>query len=112
MRPMTATRTPIWTSGSASRQIAWGTKLEGRHGSCIPMAGIPPIIECLRQAHPELEFTTPMHVRREGMGTGELNVCLAEYEAMGVQHLMIDSEDREMNDRDQVPEGVGMIAGG
>src|SRR6185437_5124996 len=97
MRPMTATRTPIWTSGSASRQIAWGTKLEGRHGSCIPMAGIPPIIECLRQAHAELEFTTPMHVRREGMG---------------VQHLMIDSEDREMNDRDQVPEGVGMIAGG
>jgi hypothetical protein len=43
---------------------------------------------------------------------GELKVHLAEYEAMHVQHAMIDPEDREVNDWDPILEGVGNIAGG
>jgi hypothetical protein len=51
-------------------------------------------------------------VRWTGEDLAELKGRLGEYAAMGVQHVVIDPEDRETNDWDRILEGVGRIAGG
>jgi probable F420-dependent oxidoreductase len=112
MLPMPISPIPIWIGGSAPRQIARAARLEGWHGSRIPMADIPPIIAQLRKARPEPAFTLSMRVRWDGADAAELRNRLGEYEAMGVQHAVIDPEDRETNDWDRILEGVGRIAGG
>jgi probable F420-dependent oxidoreductase len=112
MLPRPSTPIPIWIGGSAPRQIARAVKLEGWHGSRIAMTDLPPIIERLRKARPEPDFTISMRVRWTGEDPAELKGRLVEYAAMGVQHVVIDPEDRETNNWDRILEGVGRLAGG
>jgi len=112
MQPQPSAPIPIWIGGTAPRQIARAVKLEGWHGSRIPTADIPGLIETLRKARPDPGFVISMRMRWDGADVAVLKAGIAELEAMGVQHVMVEPADREFVDWDGILEGVGRVAGG
>jgi hypothetical protein len=103
---------PIWIGGTAEPQLARAAKLEGWHGSRMPPAEVAPIVEKLRRMRPDPEFAISMRTRWDGVDAAELKARLAEFAAIGVQHVLVEPADRERDDWDRVLEGVGRIAGG
>jgi probable F420-dependent oxidoreductase len=112
MQPRPSAPIPIWIGGTAPRQLERAVTLEGWHGSRIATAEIPALVEKLRAARPEPAFTISMRMRWDGEDIAVLKSGIAELEAVGVQHIMVDPLDRETNDWDRILEGVGKIAGG
>ena len=54
-------------------------------------------------------FTISMRTQWNGKDQGELRDRLAAYEAVGVQHVLIAPENREVDDWDEVIEGAGRM---
>ena len=112
MLPRPVVPIPIWIGGTADRQIDRATKLQGWHGSRQSPADIAPIVERLRKARPDPDFAISMRIRWDGVDAAELRARLAEYKAIGVGHVLVEPNDREVDDQDRILEGVGRIAGG
>ncbi len=112
MLPRPTTPIPIWIGGTAERQIQRALKLNGWHGSRQSPAEIAPIVERLRKARPDPEFAISMRIRWDGQDRAELKARLADYAALGVGHVLVEANDREVDDLDLILEGVGRIAGG
>jgi hypothetical protein len=53
-----------------------------------------------------------MRTQWNGKDRGELRDRLAAYEAVGVQHVLIAPENREVDDWDEVIEGAGRMVTG
>ena len=112
MLPRPSVPIPIWIGGTADRQLARAAKLEGWHGSRMPPDKVAPIIERLRRDRPEPAFTISMRMRWDGADAAALKSVLAEYAAIGIQHVLVEPENRERDDWDRILEGVGRVAGG
>jgi alkanesulfonate monooxygenase SsuD/methylene tetrahydromethanopterin reductase-like flavin-dependent oxidoreductase (luciferase family) len=112
MLPMPTSPIPIWIGGTAERQIARAIKLQGWHGSRQTPEEIAPIVERLWKARPDPEFIISMRIRWNGVDVAALKASLKAYEAIGVQHILVEPENRERDDWDAILEGVGKIAGG
>lgn len=112
MLPRPVVPIPIWIGGTAERQIARALRLQGWHGSRQSPAEISPIVERLRRERPDPEFAISMRIRWDGADAAELRSRLAEYEAIGVGHVLVEPNDREVDDMERILEGVGRIAGG
>jgi probable F420-dependent oxidoreductase len=112
MLPQPSHPIPIWIGGTADRQIARAVKLDGWHGSRQSPAEIAPIVARLRAIRPDPDFTISMRIRWNGEDSAKLKADLADYQALGVQHVMVEPENRERDDWNRVLEGVGRIAGG
>jgi hypothetical protein len=65
---------------------------DGWHGSRETPEQTAPIVQRLRTARPEAEFTVSMRMNWDGCDLGELRERIAAYEAAGVQHLMVASD--------------------
>ncbi len=112
MQPMPVVPVPIWIGGTADAQLARAAKLEGWHGSRLPPEEVAPIIQRLRAMRPDSAFAISMRIRWDGADSAELKSRLAAYQAIGVQHVMVEPDNREVDDWDRVLEGVGRIAKG
>ena len=112
MLPRPSVPIPIWIGGTAERQIARAVKLQGWHGSRQSPAEIAPIVECLCRERPDPAFAISMRIRWDGVDTAELRSRLKAYGTLGVGHVLVEPNDREVDDQDRILEGVGRIAGG
>ena len=110
MQPQPTTPIPIWIGGTAEAQLKRAARLDGWHGSRMPPEDIAPIVRRLRADRPEPAFTISMRIRWNGQDDGELRTRIAAYAAIGVQHILVEPEDREVEDWDRLLEGVGRIA--
>ena len=63
----------------------------------------------LRAARPGADFTISMRVGWNGVDRGALRALVDRYAAMGVQHLLVAPEDRNVDDWEAVTEGVGSL---
>jgi probable F420-dependent oxidoreductase len=111
MQPQPDKPIPIWIGGTADAQLKRAARLDGWHGSRMPPEDVAPIVRRLRAERPEPEYAISMRIRWNGRDEDELRTRLAAYEAIGVQHIMVEPEDRETEDWDRLLEGVGRIAG-
>ncbi|MGE0226819.1 MAG: TIGR03619 family F420-dependent LLM class oxidoreductase [Acetobacteraceae bacterium] len=112
MLPRPSAPIPVWIGGTAPRQIARAVKLDGWHGSRQSPEEIAPIVEQLRKARPDEAFTISMRIRWKGEDAAEVKTRLQAYESLGVQHVLIEPENREIDDWDRFLDGVGRIVGG
>lgn len=112
MLPRPSVPIPIWIGGTAERQIARALKLQGWHGSRQSPAEIAPIVDRLRRERPDPDFAISMRIRWDGVDAAELRSRLKAYEALGVGHVLVEPNDREVDDQERILEGVGRIAGG
>ena len=111
MRPLPIRPIPIWFGARSEAAYQRTVRIgDGWHGSQLTLAQAAPVIKRLRSKRPEPEFTISMRTHWNGMDLGELRERIAAYAEIGVQHILVAPVNREVDDWDEVIEGVGRLA--
>lgn len=112
MTPMPVSPIPIWFGGSSdaalNRTIRQG---DGWHGSGHTPEAAAPLIGRLRAGRPGGDLAISMRVQWNGKDRGVLRALVDSYAAIGVEHLLIAPQDRNVDDWDSVIEGAGALVG-
>jgi probable F420-dependent oxidoreductase len=112
MSPRPVHPIPIWFGARSEAAFQRTVRIgDGWHGSQLTPEQAAPIVARLRRARPEPEFTISMRTHWNGKDQGELRERLAAYEVAGIQHVMVHPLNRDIDDWDDVIEGVGRVAG-
>ena len=110
MTPHPVSPIPLWFGGSSDAALRRTIRIgDGWHGSGHTAAEAAPLIRRLREARPEAGFTVSMRVQWNGKDAGVLRALVDGYAAIGVGHLLIAPQDRNVDDWDAVTEGVGRL---
>ena len=112
MTPHPVSPIPLWFGGSAEPALKRTIRIgDAWHGSGHTAAQAAPIIARLRAARPGPDFTISMRVQWDGRDRGVLRALVDSYKAVGVDHLLIAPNDRNVDDWDAVTAGVGSLVG-
>src|SRR6516225_9638181 len=98
MLPQPVKPIPIWIGGSSEAALARALRLDGWHGSRLSPEAAAPIVRRLREKRPEPGFTISLRCSWEGKDDGELGARLAAYAAAGVDHVLVEPAEREIDD--------------
>jgi probable F420-dependent oxidoreductase len=99
MQPRPTVRIPIWIGGRAEVALARAVRAcDGWHGSRYSPAEVAPIVQRLRRDRPEPEFAISMRASWDGKDSDALRARVAGYGAAGVQHVMVEPVEREIDD--------------
>ncbi len=111
MAPMPIGRIPLWFGGSSEPALRRAARIgDGWHGSGLSAEEAAPIVRRLRALRPGADFTISMRVQRDGADRGALRALVDGYAAIGVEHLLVAPQDRNVDDWEEVTEGVGALA--
>jgi probable F420-dependent oxidoreductase len=110
MTPMPISPIPLWLGGSSDAALRRTIRIaDGWHGSGLTPEAAAPIVQKLRAGRPGADFTISMRVHWNGRDPGVLRAAVDGFAAIGVQHVMIGPEDRNVDDWDSVIDGVGKL---
>ena len=110
MTPRPVSPIPLWIGGSSDAALRRTIRIaDGWHGSRETPEQAAPIVQRLRAERPGADFTVSMRTQWNGKDFGELRARMAAYEAVGVQHVLVAPENREVDDWDEVIEGAGRL---
>lgn len=113
MQPKPVKPIPIWIGGISERALDRAARLgDGWHGTRTGPEQIAPIVQRLRAARPEPGFTISLRSGWDGKDEGELRKRLAAFAAAGVQHVMVEPMDREIEDWLRTVERVAKAGAG
>jgi len=108
MSPLPISPIPLWFGGSSDAALRRTVRIgDGWHGSGHSADEAAPIIKRLRMERPDGDFTISMRVQWNGKDSGALRATVDAFAAIGVQHLLIAPQDRDVDDWDSVIAGVG-----
>ncbi len=94
MLPPPSPPIPIWIGGVSEAALARSARLDGWHGSSRSTpAEVAAIVARLRRDRPEASFTISMRVPLE-QDHAAMHDTLAAYEAVGVQHMVVEPKER------------------
>jgi probable F420-dependent oxidoreductase len=111
MLPQPISPIPMWHGSRSEAAHRRAVRLgDGWHGSQLTPERAKPVIERLRRDRPEPEFTISIRSHWDGKDLAMMRERVAAYAEAGVQHIMVHPQDREVDDWDDVIEGVGRIA--
>ncbi|HVC55944.1 MAG TPA: TIGR03619 family F420-dependent LLM class oxidoreductase [Stellaceae bacterium] len=106
---------PIWIGGTSEPALQRALRLDGWHGSrCTPEQAAP-FVKRLRAERPEPDFAISLRHGWDGRDVGALRARLAGYQAVGVEHVLVEPAERELADWFAAVEkiagaGEGMLA--
>ena len=110
MSPPPVRPIPIWFGARSEAAFRRTVRIgDGWHGSQLTRDQAAPIVARLRRERPEPQFTISMRTHWNGKDQGELRERLAAYEAV-VQHVMVHPLNRDIDDWNEVIEGLGRVA--
>ena len=99
MLPQPVKPIPIWIGGSSEAALARAVRLaDGWHGSRLSPEEALPIARRLREQRPEPGFTTSLRYGWDGKDDGALGARLAAYGAAGIEHILVEPAERELED--------------
>ncbi|HEX5325851.1 MAG TPA: TIGR03619 family F420-dependent LLM class oxidoreductase [Acetobacteraceae bacterium] len=98
MQPRPCAPIPVWIGGSSDAALARAARHEGWHGSRVTPGQAGPIVARLRGQQPDPGFVISIRCRWNGKDEREARDRFAAYEAAGVQHLLVEPDDREKDD--------------
>jgi probable F420-dependent oxidoreductase len=112
MTPMPVSPIPVWFGGSSEAALRRTIRIgDGWHGSGHTAAETAPIVARLRAARPGPDFAISMRVSWDGRDLGVLRALVDSFAALGVEHLMIAHQDRNVDDWDSVIAGTCGLVG-
>jgi probable F420-dependent oxidoreductase len=112
MQPFPIRPIPIWFGARSEAAFRRTVRIgDGWHGSQLTPEEAAPIVKRLRAERPEPGFTISMRAHWNGKDDGELRERVGAYAAIGVQHVMVHPLNRDVDDWNEVIEGVGRLAG-
>jgi alkanesulfonate monooxygenase SsuD/methylene tetrahydromethanopterin reductase-like flavin-dependent oxidoreductase (luciferase family) len=113
MLPMPTHRIPLWLAADSDTALARTTRIaDGWHGTRYTPETVAPVVRRLRAERPGPDFTVSLRVEWNGRDQGVLADKIAAFAAAGVDHVMIAPTNREVDDWDEVIEGVGRHVAG
>src|ERR1700758_5333436 len=83
---------------------------DGWHGSRLPPEDAKPVVRRLREQRPEPEFTISLRYGWDGKDDAALRARLAAYGAAGIEHVLVEPAERELEDWLRAVERVGRAA--
>jgi len=98
MLPQPVKPIPIWIGGSSEAALARALRLDGWHGSRLSPEAAVPIVRRLREKRPDPEFTISLRSSWDGKDDAALGARLAAYAAAGVDHVLVEPAEREIDD--------------
>ena len=99
MLPQPVKPIPIWIGGSSTAALARAERLgDGWHGSRLTPEEASPIVRRLREQRPRPEFTISLRYGWDGKDDGALRARLAAYDAAGVEHVLVEPAERDLED--------------
>src|SRR5271165_5873443 len=98
MQPQPVAPIPIWIGGSSEPALRRALRLDGWHGSRVTPEAAPAMVKRLRAARPDPAFTISLRVRWDGGQQDRMRADLAAYAAAGVQHVLLELMERELDD--------------
>jgi probable F420-dependent oxidoreductase len=99
MLPLPSAPIPIWVGGSSERALGRAVKLcDGWHGSRFSPDKAAPVIRGLRAQRPDPGFAISLRTAWDGKDAGELRDRLAAYRDAGAGHILVQPEEREVDD--------------
>jgi probable F420-dependent oxidoreductase len=92
-------RIPIWIGGNSDAAIARAVRIaDGWHGTRTTPEAAAEAVHRLRAERPEPGFTISLRVSWDGADPDQLRGRLGAYAEAGVQHVMVEPMDRELDD--------------
>jgi probable F420-dependent oxidoreductase len=99
MQPLPSPPIPIWTGGISDQALARAVRLgDGWHGTRLTPEKAAPIVERLRRERPEPGFAISLRIGWDGKDAAELHDRLAAFGAAGVDHVLAEPAEREIED--------------
>ena len=97
MMPKPEKPIPIWIGGSSEPALKRALRLDGWHGSRTTPEEAAPIVKRLRAERPDPDFTISLRAAWDGKDDGALRARLHGYEAAGVQHVLVEPYERDLD---------------
>jgi len=98
MQPPPGAPIPIWIGGFSEAALARAIRLgDGWHGVRVTPEQAPAIVRRLREARPEPGFAISLRLGWDGKDDGALRGRLSGYAAAGVQHVMLEPMERDLD---------------
>src|SRR5580700_7065722 len=97
MQPRPMAPIPIWIGGSSEPALKRALRLDGWHGSRVAPDAAPAMVRRLRAVRPDPAFTISLRVRWDGAQQDRMRADLAAYAAAGVQHVLLELMERELD---------------
>jgi probable F420-dependent oxidoreductase len=111
MLPQPVRPIPIWIGGSSEAALTRAIRLaDGWHGSRLSPEQAAPIVRRLREQRPEPEFTMSLRYGWDGKDDGALHDRLTAYGEAGVDHVLVEPAERELEDWLRAVDRVGRAA--
>ena len=99
MQPPPSAPIPLWVGGSSDKALERAVKLcDGWHGSRLTAEAAAPVIKRLRTLRPDKTFTISLRTSFDGKDPAELGARLGAYRDAGADHIMVQPEDRDIDD--------------
>jgi probable F420-dependent oxidoreductase len=97
MQPRPVAPIPIWIGGSSEPALKRAKRLDGWHGSRVPPDAALALVGRLRAARPDAAFTISLRMRWDGAQPDRMRADLAAYAEAGVQHVLLEPMERELD---------------
>ena len=97
MQPRPVAPIPIWIGGSSEPALRRALRLDGWHGSRLAPDAAPAMVQRLRATRPDPAFTISLRVRWDGAQQDRMRTDLAAYAEAGVQHVLLEPMERELD---------------
>jgi probable F420-dependent oxidoreductase len=99
MQPPPSAPIPLWVGGSSEKALERAVNLcDGWHGSRLTAEAAAPVIKRLRTVRPDKTFTISLRTSFDGKDPAELGARLGAYRDAGADHIMVQPEDRDIDD--------------
>jgi probable F420-dependent oxidoreductase len=98
MMPKPQKPIPIWIGGTSEPALKRAARLDGWHGSRANPEQAAPIVKRLRAERPEPEFAISLRYGWDGRDDDALTARLHGYADVGVDHVLVEPAEREIED--------------
>jgi probable F420-dependent oxidoreductase len=98
MMPKPEKPIPIWIGGTSDAALKRAARHDGWHGSRANPQQAVPLVARLRAERPDRDFVLSLRAAWDGKSEDELQSRLEGFAAIGIDHVMVEPFDRELEE--------------